>query len=82
MSFVFRHFKLDLDILGVKVYSSFTSPSRPPRRICGSVKSKKGKEVSPIGKSMQDYLDSFDTNPLGVTVERDKNMDGKGRQRL
>ncbi|MCO5569362.1 hypothetical protein L7F22_023074 [Adiantum nelumboides] len=29
---------------------------------------KKNREVSPIGKSMQDYLDAFDTDPLGVAA--------------
>ncbi|KAI5063603.1 hypothetical protein GOP47_0022150, partial [Adiantum capillus-veneris] len=41
---------------------------------------KKKKEASPIGKSMQDYLDAFDTDPLGVAVEID--TDGGKREAL
>eukprot|EP00250_Pteridium_aquilinum_P007689 c17358_g1_i1 orf=181-981(-) len=42
---------------------------------------KKKKDVSAIGKSMQDYLDSFETDPLGLAVDSVTSTSPKERQR-
>jgi hypothetical protein len=60
--------------------SSSCSSSPLDRRKSVCAKGKKGNEVSPIGKSMQDYLDSFETDPLGLSTEREKGAKGKGRR--
>lgn len=42
---------------------------------------KEKKDVSSIGKSMQDYLDSFETDPLGLAVDSGTSRSSKEKHR-